>query len=86
MWTLRMRTLDNQQVHVPKAGSCPVGPGNSQVARATGAKSARGRVEGDTVRQEVGSDCDIWTLRTGEVCRFSVSKPLEGFEQKRDMV
>lgn len=39
-----------------------------------GAESAKGRVEGRTVREEMGSDGVRRALRTGEVFRFSVSK------------
>lgn len=69
-----MRILDKQQVQMPKAGSCLLCPGNSKAAGVTGAKSAAGRVEGDTVREEMGPDSVTRALRTGEVCRLPVSK------------
>lgn len=74
MWILRMRILGKQQVQMPKAGSCLLCPGNSKAAGVTGPKSAAGRVEGDTVREEMGPDSVTRALRTGEVCRLPVSK------------
>ena len=72
MWIWGKRILDreNSKCKCPEAGRCLVCPLKSKVASMAGAKSARRRVERDTVREEVGSDCVMKALRTGEAFRL----------------
>lgn len=91
MWIWAKRILDREtsKCKCPEAGSCVVCCRSSKVTTKAGAKSARGRVDRYIVREEMGSDCVMWALRTEEVFRLVCEKegePLEGFEQRRDMV
>lgn len=56
LWEKRILERENK-CRCSEAGSCLVCPLNSKVASMTGAKLAR-RVERETVRVEMGSDCD----------------------------
>lgn len=57
LWEKQILERENK-CKCPEAGSCLVWPPNSKVASMTGAKLARRRVERETVRVEMGSDCD----------------------------